>query len=66
MTTYFNEAVYNFLKSNSQVYNFTYKVHFTILDYVDILNGVSDESVWLKSLSEHDNVDNFVQITCSV
>ena len=26
------EGVYNFLKSNSQVYNFTYKLHFTILD----------------------------------
>ncbi len=26
---------------------------------------VSDESVWLKSLAEHDNVDRFVQITWS-
>ena len=31
-----------------------------------ILGGVSGESVWPKSLAEHDNVDNFVQLTCSV
>ncbi len=31
-----------------------------------ILRGVSDERVWLKSLDEHDNVDKFVQLTCSV
>ena len=31
-----------------------------------ILGGVSGESVWVKSLGEHDNVDNFVQLTCSV
>ena len=30
-----------------------------------ILRGLSDESVWLKSLAEHDNVDKFVQLTCS-
>ena len=30
-----------------------------------ILGEVSSESVWLKSLAEHDNVDNFVQLTCS-
>ncbi len=30
-----------------------------------ILDGVSSESVWLKSLAEHDNVDNFVQLACS-
>ena len=29
------------------------------------LGGVSGESVWLKSLAEHDIVDNFVQLTCS-
>ena len=33
MDSYFNEGVYNFLQSNSQIYNFTYKLHFTILDY---------------------------------
>ncbi len=31
-----------------------------------ILGGVSGESVWSKSLGEHDNVDTFVQLTCSV
>ena len=31
-----------------------------------ILGGVSDESVLLKSLGEHDNVDKFVKLTCSV
>ncbi len=31
----------------------------------NILRGPSDESVWLKSLVEHDNVDKFVQLTCS-
>ncbi len=30
-----------------------------------ILSGLSDESVWLKSLAEHDNVDKIVQLTCS-
>ena len=30
-----------------------------------ILRGLSDESVRLKSLDEHDNVDKFV-LTCSV
>ncbi len=35
----FNEGVYNFLKSNSQVYNFTYKLHFTILDYRQNFEG---------------------------
>ena len=30
-----------------------------------ILKGLSDESVWLKSLAEHDNVDKFVQLICS-
>ncbi len=30
-----------------------------------ILRGLSDKSVWLKSLAEHDNVDKFVQLTCS-
>ena len=30
-----------------------------------ILGGVSGDSVWLKSLAEHDNVDNLVQLTCS-
>ena len=30
-----------------------------------ILGGVSGESVWLKSLAELDNVDNFAQLTCS-
>ncbi len=30
-----------------------------------ILRRLSDESVWLKSLAEHDNVDKFVQLTCS-
>ena len=30
-----------------------------------ISNGLSDESVWLKSLAEHDNMDKFVQLTCS-
>ncbi len=30
-----------------------------------ILRGVSNESVWLKSLAEHDNVNKFVQLTCS-
>ncbi len=30
-----------------------------------IFRGLSDESVWLKSLAEHDNVDKFVQLTCS-
>ena len=31
-----------------------------------IFRGVSDERVWLKSLGEHDNVDKFVKLTCSV
>ena len=31
-----------------------------------ILGWVSDECVWPKSLGEHDNVDNFVKLTCSV
>ena len=34
-----NEGVYNFLKSNSQVYRFTYKLHFTILDYGQNFEG---------------------------
>ena len=29
------------------------------------LRDLSNESVWLKSLAEHDNVDKFVQLTCS-
>ncbi len=35
----FNEGVYNFLKSNSLVYNFTYKLHFTILGYEQNFEG---------------------------
>ena len=34
-----NEGVYNFLKSNSQNYNFTDKLHFTILDYRQNFEG---------------------------
>ncbi len=30
-----------------------------------ISRGLSDESVWLKSLAEHDNMDKFVQLPCS-
>ena len=40
-----------------------------ILQYLiiyTILGRVSGESVWVKSLGEHDNVDNFVQLSCSV
>ena len=36
---YFNEGVYNILKSNSQVYNCAYKLHFTILDYGQNFRG---------------------------
>ena len=35
----FNEGVYNFPKSNSQVYNFAYKLHFTILDHGQNFEG---------------------------
>ncbi len=63
----FNEVVYNFLKSNSQIYNSTYKLHFTILDYgQNFEGGFQWKCIRLKSLAEHDNVDKFVQLTCSV
>ncbi len=35
----FNEGLYNFLKSNSLVCNFTYKLYFTILDYEQNFEG---------------------------
>ena len=34
-----NEGVYSFPKSNSQVYNFAYNLHFTILDHGQSFEG---------------------------
>ena len=60
------ECIVIILTRESQVYNFTYKLHFTTLDYWQNFEGVSNESVWSKSLADHGNVDKFVQVTCSV